>query len=92
MAKNRPGLKNDTRTHQGSTRVSYDGQRVEFRPPLPRQWADLYTTWNLAFVTNSELTKAWPYFFVKLLIPSVIYCFDDKELNEKDFYSLPFIG
>ena len=79
LAKNRPGLKNDTRTHQGPTRISNNGQRLEFRPPLPRQWADLYSTWNMAFVTNSELTTAWPYYLVKLLIPSVSGYHDHPE-------------
>ena len=71
LAKHRPGMTNDTRTHQGPTSISCDGQKLELRPPLPLQWADLYSTWNMAFITNSELTLAWPYYMVKLLIPSV---------------------
>ena len=78
LAKHKPGQSNDTRTQQGETRISEDGQKLEFRPPLPRQWNDLYSTWNLAFVTNTELTPAWPYFMVKLLIPSVSPCTDSK--------------
>ena len=33
----------------GFAQVSADGQRIELRPALPRQWADLYTTWNMVF-------------------------------------------
>ena len=49
-------------------RLSADGRTVETRPPLPLQWADLYTTWNAAFVTKFP---NFPYFLVKLLIPTV---------------------
>ena len=52
----------------GPSKLSADGQAIEYAPAYPMQWADLYTTWNLAFVTNS---KSWPYAFTKLLIPSV---------------------
>lgn len=48
--------------------LSADGQTVETRPPLPLQWADLYTTWNMAFVSH---LPNFPYFIVKLLIPTV---------------------
>ena len=49
--------------------ISADGQKVEMRPALPLQWADLYTTWNMAFVAGSF--PNFPYFLVKLLIPTV---------------------
>ena len=49
-------------------RLSADGRTVETRPPLPLQWADLYTTWNMAFVSH---LPNFPYFIVKLLIPTV---------------------
>jgi len=35
---------------------------------LPRRWADLYTTWNLAFVSHYG---DFPYLMTKLLIPQV---------------------
>merc|ERR1719228_481679 len=65
---NRPGLEEDKRTMAGPTEISENGQMIEFSPPLPSLWADLYETWNMAFVTRYE---DWPYFLVKLLIPSV---------------------
>ena len=52
----------------GFAQVSEDGQNIELRPALPRQWADLYTTWNAAFVT---IFPNFPYLIVKLLIPTV---------------------
>ncbi|MBU2709562.1 hypothetical protein [Zooshikella harenae] len=36
--------------------------------PLPKKWADLYSVWNLAFVSRYE---HFPYTMVKLLIPKV---------------------
>ena len=41
---------------------------LHIRAPLPKEWADLYATWNLGFV--SSYTN-FPYFMAKLLIPSV---------------------
>ena len=58
----------DNRTKSGPTKISSNGQLIECRPPLPLEWADLYSVWNIAFVT---LFKDWPYFVAKLLIPSV---------------------
>ena len=71
MARHPGGGENNTRTHQGPTTISDGGQTIEFRPPFPGLWADLYTTWNMAFVTIPELSEAWPYWLVKLVIPSV---------------------
>ena len=65
---NRPGLAENRHTMAASTQLSKDGQTLEMRPPLPRQWADLYVTWNLAFVSYFP---NFPYYMVKLLIPSV---------------------
>ena len=62
------GQSEDIRTGAGPTRFSEDGQRIEFRPPLPRQWADLYQTWNMAFISKYP---DFPFFMAKLLIPSV---------------------
>ena len=52
LALNRPGLQKDNQTQAGPTKVSKNGQRIEFRPPLPSLWADLYSTWNMAYVTR----------------------------------------
>ena len=39
------------------------------RSPLPIIWNNLYTSWNLAFV--SKQYSDWPLFFAKLLNPVV---------------------
>jgi hypothetical protein len=57
------------RTHAGPSRFSADGRTVLRCPPLPRRWADLYTTWNLAFVSHYP---NFPFFFAKLLTPQVL--------------------
>lgn len=53
----------------GNALVSFDalGRQVA-TPPEPKLWADLYTTWNLAFVSDYP---AAPYFFAKLICPVV---------------------
>ena len=66
----------------GPSKLSADGQAIEYAPAYPMQWADLYTTWNLAFVTNS---KSWPYAFTKLLIPSVSGYHLDNSGNPQEF-------
>jgi len=55
-------------TGSGPSTVSRDGRTLQRRYPLPRLWDDLYLTWNLAFGTYAG---AYPFFFAKLLIPSV---------------------
>ena len=67
-------------TGSGPSKLSADRQAIEYAPAYPMQWADLYTTWNLAFVTNS---KSWPYAFTKLLIPSVS---GYHHLDNSDYY------
>ena len=52
LALNRPGLEEDKRTMAGPTEISENGQMIEFSPPLPSLWADLYETWNMAYVTR----------------------------------------
>ena len=49
---NPPGLDEDKQTKAGPTSISENGQMVEFRPPLPGLWADLYSTWNMAYITR----------------------------------------
>ena len=50
LAMNRPGLEENKCTMAGPTTISKNGQMIEFRPPLPILWADLYESWNMAFV------------------------------------------
>ena len=52
LALNPPGLEEDKQTKAGPTRISENGQMVESRPPLPGLWADLYSTWNMAYITR----------------------------------------
>ncbi len=47
---------------------SSDGNAVNLVSPCPKEWADLYQVWNMAFV--AQFTPA-PFLLVKLLIPSV---------------------
>jgi len=66
---NRPGKKTlDPKTHAGPTRFTPDKKAILCAPPLPRQWADLYSTWNLGFVSHYPNA---PFFFAKLLTPQV---------------------
>jgi len=41
---------------------------VQLYPDFPKQWADLYSVWNLAFCSNAD---TYPLLAAKLLIPSV---------------------
>ncbi len=70
LAKNRPGGTFNEKTGSGPAFVATKGpyKLMHLRCPFPQQWADLYTTWNLAFVSNYS---NFPYFMAKLLIPSV---------------------
>lgn len=44
------------------------GKSIHTFHPLPTDWANLYTAWNLGFVANYN---NFPYFMTKLLIPQV---------------------
>ena len=68
LAKEAPGGDENNCTGSGPARITPDGNGIEYRMAFPLEWANLYQTWNMAFVTNFE---NWPYFIVKLLIPSV---------------------
>jgi hypothetical protein len=69
LAKNKVGSKKQNiKTGQGPSFLSNDKKTVCFQPPLPKEWADLYQTWNMAFVAQS---KSFPYLISKLLIPQV---------------------
>ena len=58
----------DNRTGSGPCQFSSDHKIMECSMPLPLRWADLYSTWNLAFVSNFP---DFVYYLPKLLIPSV---------------------
>ena len=68
LAKEEPGGKENSCIESKATRISSGGNSINFHMTLPLEWADLYQTWNMAFVTNFE---DWPYYLAKLLIPSV---------------------
>jgi len=50
------------------SRFSDDNYFLELSPPNPREWADLYQVWNMAFVSQFEGAL---FLLVKLFIPSV---------------------
>jgi len=58
----------DPRTGEGPTIWTRNGKALQYRMALPREWADLYGSWNLAFVSRY---REFPYLFAKLLIPQV---------------------
>lgn len=67
---NLPGSVNAIRDlSTGPTRWSSDRQAALMYPALPSEYADLYGTWNLAFVTREF--SDYPFFWMKLLIPQV---------------------
>ena len=67
----------DNRTGAGPSGLWHDRQQVVCRLPLGVQWADLYTTWVLAFTSQAD---DFPYFLVPLLVPSVNGYQDHPEL------------
>ncbi len=62
LAKNYPG-----KYHRHAAELDRNGE-ILFHYPLPKEWDDLYTSWNMEFCADSH---HWPLFFSKLLIPSV---------------------
>jgi len=52
----------------GYASLSADKKKIVLRISLQKKWNDLYSTWNMAFVSQF---KTWPFFLVKLLVPSV---------------------
>jgi len=68
LAEHKSGNKYDPNTGADIPRISSDGKAVEYNMPFPKNWADLYATWNMAFVSTY---KDFPYFYTKLLIPQV---------------------
>jgi len=69
LVKDRPGSW-DRKAETGgvAARWSDDRKAILLSFALPRLWADLYTTWNLAFVSHY---RDFPYLMTKLLIPQV---------------------
>ena len=59
----------NNKTGSGPCHLSPSLQFFQCPQPLPLYWADLYSSWNLAFV--SEFPD-FVYYIPKLLIPSVI--------------------
>jgi len=67
-ASHRPGNTPNAATGAGDTVLTEDGNGVSVNMPLPKDWADCYHAWNMAFVSQFE---QFPYSIVKLLIPKV---------------------
>ncbi|MFW7377843.1 MAG: hypothetical protein ACOH5I_03405 [Oligoflexus sp.] len=61
-----PAMK--TQEEDVSAKFSEDKKSMLFTVPRPLQWADLYQSWNMAFVAHYP---EFPYFITKLLIPQV---------------------
>ena len=61
-------IEHDNRTGSGPCQFTSNFKLQECSMPLPLKWADLYSTWNLAFVSNFP---DFVYYLPKLLIPSV---------------------
>lgn len=69
LVKDRPGSwAREANTGEVAARWSEDRKAILLSFALPRRWADLYTTWNLAFVSHYA---DFPYLMTKLLIPQV---------------------
>ena len=57
-----------TRAHEEAGQRSSTLGVIDTRPPFPRVWSNLYSAWNLAFVSAYSNS---PMFFSKLLAPIV---------------------
>ncbi|MGB5704135.1 MAG: hypothetical protein WBM48_15040 [Polyangiales bacterium] len=69
LVKDRPGSwDRQPKTRAVAARWSEDRKAISLSFALPRRWADLYATWNLAFVSHYG---DFPYLMTKLLIPQV---------------------
>ena len=69
LVKDRPGSwAREAKTGEVAARWSEDGKAIVLSFALPRRWADLYATWNMAFVSHYG---DFPYWMTKLLIPQV---------------------
>ena len=68
LMKNSPSYFRDTILDVGPPKWSEDEKEILISLPLAKEWTDLYQTWNMAFMSRF---KSFPFFIVKLLIPSV---------------------
>ena len=69
LARHKPGRRTpDPATGAGPNGWSPDGQAICLHPPFPKEWADLYQIWNMAFVSQMP---EFPYVAATLLIPEV---------------------
>ncbi|HET6416565.1 MAG TPA: hypothetical protein VFG22_09730 [Polyangiales bacterium] len=69
LVKDRPGSwAREAKTGAVAAHWSEDRKAISLSFALPRKWADLYATWNLAFVSHYG---DFPYLMTKLLIPQV---------------------
>ena len=68
LAKFPQTVEHNNKTGSGPCRLSPSRQFFECSQPLSRRWADLYSSWNLAFVSQFP---DFVYYVPKLLIPTV---------------------
>ena len=74
LQKNNPGhLLSDDGTGAGPTTLDQDpnnwySQSISYHFPLSQKWDDLYSVWNMAFVSHYP---EWPFFIAKLATPAV---------------------
>ena len=70
LAFNPPGSPNEA-TGAGKTTIESESaisKALLLKPPLSREWTDLYSVWNTAFVMRYN---DWPLFLAKLFTPAV---------------------
>jgi hypothetical protein len=68
LAEHPVGQAANAKLDSGPSKLADNKKSVEWRPPLPQKWADLYQTWNMAFVSQAV---ASPFLFAKLFTPPV---------------------
>jgi len=69
LAKHGPGAAAyDPRTGAGPASFSTEKKAICVAAPLPKEWADLYQNWNMAFISQ---IKDFVYLLPKLCIPQV---------------------
>ena len=68
LIRNSPAAPTNENLGTGPATITEDGNRLEIRMALPLEWADLYQVWNMAFIAHIDI---FPYWIVKLMIPSV---------------------
>jgi len=69
LTRNRPGMRaGSTLAGAGPSSLSEDRKAIRLAMPKPKEWADLYQTWNMAFVSQ---IGDFVYLLPKLCIPQV---------------------